>query len=77
MIYTLINEVVGSNLGRARDFSLLHGVQTDSGSHLASCPMVTGKNGRSLKLSTYLEPVPRLMCGAMPPFPHASSWLNA
>jgi hypothetical protein len=38
-------EVEGSILGKARVFffSVLYGVQTDSGSHLDSYPMVTGR----------------------------------
>jgi hypothetical protein len=36
-----------------------------------------GQKGRSLKLLTYLNTVPRLMCEALPHFPHTPSWLGA
>jgi hypothetical protein len=47
----------GSIHARARYFSLLHSVQTDSGSHPVSCPMSV--RARGVKLTTQLHLVSR------------------
>jgi hypothetical protein len=68
---------------RARNFVLLHSVQTGSKAHLASYPMSTGstfpgvkRSGReadhSLPSSAKVKDG-----GAMPPLPHTSSWRGA
>jgi hypothetical protein len=48
----------------ARDFHLLHNVQTGAGAHPAFSPMCTGvlfagESGRGLKVTTHLHLVPR------------------
>jgi hypothetical protein len=63
---------------RARDFSLLHSVQTGSAAHTASYPMGTGikrprcEAGHSPPASAEVE-----NGGAIPPLPHMSSWHSA
>jgi hypothetical protein len=63
-------------ISRSCGFSLLHCVQSGSGANPASYPMSakgilpSGKNGRSVKLTTHLHLVPRSrMRGAIPPLP--------
>jgi hypothetical protein len=58
-----------------QESSLLHIVQTVSGSHQASYPVGTG---RGVKLTTRLLLVPRSRKrGSIYPFPHTSSWRSA
>jgi hypothetical protein len=49
----------GFDPGRARDFSLLHGIQTGAGAHPASCLIGTKILSPGVKLTTLLLLVPR------------------
>jgi hypothetical protein len=59
-------------------FSLLHSVQTGSGAHPASYPMCTGVK-RLGREADHLNPSSAEVKngGAIPPFPHMSSWHSA
>jgi hypothetical protein len=68
-------------LERARDFSLLHSVQTSSGAHPVSCPegptipLPRGRMAGKVKLVIHLHIVQTLrIFASIPPFPHVSSW---
>jgi hypothetical protein len=70
---------VGSIPGRARDFSLLHNIQTGSGAHPASYTIGTGgsfpggmRPGRETDHSPSSSAEVR-NGGAIPPLPHTSS----
>jgi hypothetical protein len=60
--------------GRARDFSLLHSVQTRSGSNPTSpgVKLPGRETDHSLPYSAEF-----MNGGAIPPLPHASSWRGA
>jgi hypothetical protein len=60
------------NYGGARDFSLIHSVQTGSGAHPASDPMGIG----GVKLTTHLHLVPRSSMVELGPHSLMSSWRN-
>jgi hypothetical protein len=69
-----ITERIGFRfLREARDFSVLHGVHSASGSHLNPYSIITGS--KAIKLTTHLHLVQRLgIREAMPPLRHTSSW---
>jgi hypothetical protein len=67
----------------ARGFSLVHSVQTDSGSHPASCQMGTGgyfhgvkRSGREADHSSTSSDEVKIG-EAIIPLPHKFSWIHA
>jgi hypothetical protein len=66
-------------LARARDFSLLHSVQTSSGAHPASYPVGVGGSFPWGCEGEYSHPssVKVKNGGVISPFPHTSSWCVA
>jgi hypothetical protein len=68
-------------LAEAREFSLLHSIQSGSGTHPASCPMNNwgsfsrDKVTRIMKLATHLHLLPRIrILAAVPPLPYTYLW---
>jgi hypothetical protein len=76
-IENMLNDGLSSNwgsiLGRARDFSFLHNIQTDSGTHPASYTEGTflGINGWGMKLATSSSNAEVRNGRVLSPLPHS------